>query len=103
MKVDADGDLFHDGQPVCGAGVSADFNNTVVFDAVRLSRHRLLGGLQFRFQMVRVGLHIAYEIGDPVQGNAPEDQNQPNVFDANGDMPALKSQYTLAFDLGAQF
>jgi hypothetical protein len=101
LKNNEGGDPFFDGQPVCNGGVSADFNNTVVFDAVRLSRHRLIGGLQFRFQMVKFGAQLVYELGDPAEVNAPEaraDGTTPaNVFDG------LKSQYTLAFDIGAQF
>jgi hypothetical protein len=62
-----------DGQPVC-TGSSADFNNNVVFDKIRLVRHRLHGGLQFRYQMVVVGFHM---LGDVIP---PEDANEDGEF-----------------------
>jgi hypothetical protein len=92
---------FYDGQPVCEGGVSADFNNTVVFDQVRLDRHRLNFGLQLRFQMVKFGAHFLFDLASPADVNAPETPAggpaPVNVFDG------VDKQWTLAFDLGAQF
>lgn len=92
---------FYDGQPVCGAGSSADFNNTVVFDAARLERHRLNFGLQLRFQMVKFSGHFLFDLASPADVNKPEaraDGTTPeNVYDGVG------KQWTLAFDIGAQF
>lgn len=109
-KNGSNGQPFYDGQPVCATGSSADFNNTVVFDQVRLERHRLNFGLQFRFQMVKFSGHFIKEVGDPIELNKPEPPNdaqgnpRPNVFgpDANGGNE-LKQQWTIAFDIGAQF
>lgn len=100
-KKDQSGSPFYDGQPVCGAGSSADFNNTVVFDAVRLSRHRLNFGLQFRFQMVKFSAHFLTDLSSPADANKPEK-------DGNGVTPENKfegvsKQWTLGFDLGSQF
>lgn len=100
-KKDQNDSPFYDGQPVCQNGSAADFNNTVVFDAVRLSRHRLNFGLQLRFQMIKFGSHILFDLSSPADANKPEKDgsgNTPvNVFDGVG------KQWTLAFDLGAQF
>lgn len=91
--------LPYDGQPVCSGGSQADFNNTVVFDAVRMTRHRLHFGAQLRFQMVKFGAHF---ITDVV---SPEDANQGEAYEIDGEnkFAGLGQQWTLAFDLGAVF
>ncbi|KYF97805.1 hypothetical protein BE20_37245 [Sorangium cellulosum] len=91
--------LPHDGQPVCDGGSQADFNNTVVFDAVRMTRHRLHFGAQLRFQMVKLGAHFVTDVV------SPEDANQGSKHEINGEnkFAGLGSQWTLALDLGAVF
>jgi hypothetical protein len=84
----------YDGQPVCGAGTSADFNNTVVFDAVRLQRHRLNFGAQLRFQMIKFGAHFITDLTSAEEANPDEQINGVNKFEGVG------KQWTLAFDLG---
>ncbi|AKT42285.1 hypothetical protein [Chondromyces crocatus] len=89
----------YDGQPVCGAGSSADFNNTVVFDAVRLTRHRLNFGAQLRFQMVKFGVHFITDL------TSAEDANQGQDYEIDGvnKFAGVGRQWTLALDLGAVF
>ncbi|EYF01729.1 Hypothetical protein CAP_7795 [Chondromyces apiculatus DSM 436] len=89
----------YDGQPVCGAGSSADFNNTVVFDAVRLTRHRLNFGAQLRFQMVKFGMHFITDL------TSAEDANQGQDYEIDGanKFAGVGRQWTLALDLGAVF
>jgi len=100
---------YRDGQPVCGAGVgtSADFNNTAVFDPVRMTRHRIDAGLQFRFQMVRIGAHFVTDVIDPAEANTDEgsmilrpDPNNPGQTISENKFQGLPKQYTLAFDVG---
>jgi hypothetical protein len=98
---------YRDGQPVCGAGTSADFNNTAVFDPVRMTRHRIDAGLQFRFQMVRIGGHFVTDIIDPVKANQDDgsfvdlrDPNNPGQTIRENKFEGLPKQYTLAFDVG---
>jgi hypothetical protein len=98
-----------DGQPVCGAGTSADFNNTAVFDAARLTRHRLNFGVQLRFQMVKLSAHFITDLVSPEDANQGADYESPTI-DPNDDPGAtvndyagVSKQWTLAFDLGAQF
>jgi hypothetical protein len=98
-----------DGQPVCAHGSSADFNNTAVFNPVRLSRHRALGGLQLRFQMVRLGAHFVMDV------MAPEDANKGADYEIKKPNPAggadltenvfkgVGKQWTVGVDLGAIF
>jgi hypothetical protein len=95
---------FYDGQPVCGAGSNADFNNTVVFNAARLERHRLNFGLQLRFQMVKFSGHFLFDLASPADTNpetikapTPEEPNPAKIYEGVG------KQWTLAFDIGAQF
>ena len=96
---------YADGQPVCGAGTSADFNNTAVFDPVRMQRHRIDAGLQFRFQMVRIGAHFVTDVVDPEAANKdamitrPDPVNPTNLVTENK-FEGLPKQYTLAFDVG---
>jgi hypothetical protein len=109
------GNNQYDGQPVCGvAQGSADFNNTVVFDPVRLTRHRLNFGMQLRFQMVKFGAHFITDLVSPEDANKGADYESPDPSapDANGDgipdtnvndFKGVKKQWTLAFDLGAVF
>lgn len=91
--------LPHDGQPVCDGGSQADFNNTVVFDAVRMNRHRLHFGAQLRFQMVKLGAHFITDIVSPEDAN----QGAANEIDGENKFAGLGSQWTLGIDLGAMF
>lgn len=79
-KVDTNGEPYHDGQPVCGNAPanSADFNNNVVFSAVRMNRHRLGGGLNLRFQMVQLGLHFISDVVDVKDANKDQVCSQPD-------------------------
>jgi len=95
---------YRDGQPVCNGGTSADFNNTAVFDPVRMTRHRIDAGFQLRFQMVRLGFHFVTDVVDPVEANKDATVQDPsNPTDPNATVnkfDGLPKQYTLAFDFG---
>ncbi|MEM1029261.1 MAG: hypothetical protein AAGN82_02875 [Myxococcota bacterium] len=109
-----------DGQPVC-SGSSADFNNNVVFDRVRLARHRINFGSTLRYQMLQFGFHVATDVvrpgavndGDTVVEDAldPDDPSGNTTFRLNkleddprteGD-DAVKNQWTFGFEVGAAF
>jgi hypothetical protein len=98
------GKQYNDGQPVCTSGTSADFNNTAVFDPVRMQRHRIAAGLQFRFQMVRIGAHFVTDVVDPAAANEEETAPTPDPNDDPGatvnKFEGMQKQYTLAFDVG---
>lgn len=94
---------YHDGQPVCSTGTSADFNNTAVFNPVRMTRHRIDAGLQLRFQMVRIGAHFVTDVVDPEQANKDdasfaEDPTQGNT--RVNKFQGVPKQHTIAFDIG---
>lgn len=91
---------YRDGQPVCGNGSSADFNNTVVFDAVRLQRHRIAAGLQFRFQMVRVGAHFATDVVEAANANKDKVWRDATTGAETNKFEGIPKQYTLGFDFG---
>lgn len=95
-----------DGQPTCPSGSSADFNNTAVFDAVRLTRHRLNFGVQLRFQMVKLGVQFLTDLVDPADANKGADYESPdpeNPTQMINDFEGVKKQWTLSIDLGAVF
>jgi hypothetical protein len=106
-----------DGQPVC-RGSSADFNNNVVFNNIRLTRHRINFGFDFRFQMVYFGVNVLTDLVPVAKANTgtveTPDKNDPsgqkkltvNPFEQNpnsNDPDAVKSQWTVAVELGAAF
>jgi len=83
------------GQPVCKGGSPLDFNNNVVFKPARLERHRLIFGLNYRYEMVMLGGQFLIDAVPPADA-----QNDA------ADKTALKDeerQYTLSFELGAMF
>jgi hypothetical protein len=99
-----------DGQSVCshGSGASADFNNTTVFNPVRLTRHRLNFGLQWRFQMVKFGAHFITDVIGVSEANQGA-QYEIKTVHPDGSTTSVnkfdgvQKQWTLAFDLGAVF
>ena len=83
------------GQPVCKGGSPLDFNNNVVFKPARLERHRLIFGLNYRYEMVMLGGQFLIDAVPPADA-----QNDAADKDAlNGE----DRQYTLSFELGAMF
>lgn len=102
---------YRDGTPVCSHGSGDDFNNTGVFNPVRLTRHRLNFGLQFRFQMVKFAAHFVTDLASPEDANqgADYDVKTPVLNDPNGAVTVenafkgVGKQWTLGFDLGTIF
>ncbi len=107
-----------DGQPVC-KGSSADFNNNVVFNNIRLDRHRINFGADLRFQMVFVGVNVLTDLISPAKANKNLDnsftpdandpsgtkqlQGNPLGPDPNTGKDEVKGQWTVAVELGAAF
>lgn len=128
LQTPHDGKGGFDGQPACGSAAandasSADFNNNVVFDNIRLFRHRITFGMGLRFQMMNLGLHFVTDAVSPVKAN-PGDRDTITYeaidpTDPSGrtrtplhrlkDDPRtagndeVKRQWTIAVELGAQF
>ena len=106
----------YDGQPVC-SGSSADFNNNVVFDNVRLQRHRITFGVQLQYQMVHFGFSALTDLMAPDAVNTDE-VNVVDPKDPSGNTtmtvkkfgedprtgdPAVAKQWTISWELGAAF
>lgn len=102
-----DGSPIHDGQPVClNGGTAADFNNNVVFDPVRLFRHRINFGIQLRASLVRFGAHFITDLVDIPQAQFEHNSTTEYVDDNGATRSRFENvgkQWTLAFDLGALF
>ena len=84
----------YNGQPVCDGGSAADFNNTFVFDSARITRHRIVAGLNYRYEMLWVAGQF---ITDAVN---PDDANSGNMAVA---LEGTPKQWTMAFEAGVAF
>lgn len=85
----------YDGSPVCVGGQPYDFNNNVVFDNVRLRRHRLLAGMNYRYEMVMVGAQFIMDLVPPADAQTNEEDKR--------DLEGEDSQYSFVFELGGMF
>jgi len=84
----------YDGQQVCRGGSPRDFNNNIVFEAVRVRRQRLLFGLNYRYEMVMAGAQVITDLLSPSDANSGANKT------------ALKGedrQWTVVLELGAMF
>jgi hypothetical protein len=94
-KVNGDGEPLYDGSPVCAGGQPYDFNNNVVFDPVRLRRHRLLAGVNYRYEMVMVGAQFIMDLVPPVDAQIFDDEKAA--------LEGEDRQYSFVFELGGMF
>jgi hypothetical protein len=107
---------YRDGTPVCSAkGSGDDFNNTGVFNAVRLTRHRIDFGMQFRVQMVKLGVHFVTDLTSPeaanqgeghlvIPGTGLKPHNAAETAAATeNEFAGVAKQWTLGIDLGTMF
>jgi hypothetical protein len=90
----------NDGQPVCNGGSSLDFNNNRVFNNVRLTRQRIILGLNYRYEMVFVGAQFMTDLVDPKSAGSffVSDSNRDNAK-----LDGEKRQVTGVFEVGALF
>jgi hypothetical protein len=105
---------YRDGTPVCAHGTGDDFNNTGVFNPVRLTKHRIDFGMQLRFQMVKLGVHAITDLVNPEDANKgkdydvstpilkPADPKNPGTTTEN-EFKGVAKQWTIAVDLGTVF
>jgi hypothetical protein len=104
-----------DGQPVCAGGQPTDFNNNVVFSDVRLQRHRMIFGADYRYEFLSFGVQFITDIVDPSAAQSGDDTTTVvYVRDSNNrvverrmtDKEILEGsprQWSLVFQAGAQF
>jgi hypothetical protein len=92
----------YNGQPICGArgptdtsvGSPADLNNTKVFQHTRITRHRLVAGVAYRYEMIVVGAQFITDLVDPGSANSNEEAQA---------LSGTPRQNTIALQLGAAF
>jgi hypothetical protein len=88
----------YDGQPICtaaGNNAHIDFNNNAVFNNVRLERHRLLVGANYRYEMVMVGAEFITDLTSPADAQS-NDKDKADLKDED-------RQWTIGIELGAAF
>jgi len=93
-----------DGSPVCNGGSGADFANGASFGEAEIWRHRLLLGLSYRKELLRVGAELITDL-------VTADDAQPDAAvatalrcDASGnDCHASPRQWTVVVQVGAAF
>jgi hypothetical protein len=80
------------GQPICSGGSSEDLNNTRVLSKARITRHRIVAGVSYRYEMLLMGAQLATDLVDPeaASGSAPPGSSAPR-------------QSTVAVQLGVAF
>jgi hypothetical protein len=83
------------GQPVCNGGSPLDFNNNVVFQAARLERHRIIFGLNYRYEMVMLGGQFLIDAVPPADAQTKAQDK--------ADLKGEDRQWTMSFELGAMF
>ena len=83
----------YSGRPVCknGPGSDSDFNNTVAFDPVRLSRQRVMGGINYRWEMISVAVQYMTDVV------------KPSSMNKNSSLEDVPLQYTISGHLGVIF
>ena len=86
---------IYDGQPVCSKGGSPlAFNNTLVFDKVRVTRRRFIIGLNYRYEVLWVGGQFMTDMGNPEDAGGRDNATK---------LQGVPRQTTLVFELGALF
>ena len=66
-----------------------------MFDPVRLRRHRLLAGLNYRYEMVMVGGQLIMDLVPPADAQINDE--------TKADLEGEDRQYSFVFELGAMF
>jgi len=96
-KTTPSGEPYYDGQPICTSGPNGhlDFNNNAVFEPVRLERHRLLVGFNYRYEMVLTGAQLATDLVAPADAQSSDEDSE--------DLEDEDRQWSLMFQLGAAF
>jgi hypothetical protein len=105
-NTDAEAPVPNDGQPVCNGGSPLDFNNNTVFQNARLERHRLILGVNYRYEMVMLGGQFLIDAVPPADAQNDDGPCTRVGSECLTDSQVLKDearQFTLSFELGAMF
>lgn len=93
-----------DGTPVCRDGSAADFANGVSFGEADVLRHRLLLGLSYRKELLRLGTELITDLVPPE--DAQSSSGVAAALRCNGSGSECRSsprQWTLVLQVGAAF
>jgi hypothetical protein len=85
---------FYDGQPNCKGGSPLDFNNTFTFENVRLTRQRLIVGINYRYEMVYLGFQYMTDVSNPADAGGRDNAKK---------LDGVPKQSTMVIELGALF
>lgn len=104
-SVDNGSDQTFDGQPICRGGSSLDFNNNVVFEQANLERQRVLFGLNYRYEVVSLGLQVLTDLIDPAnaQNSSKDKTDLADCSDSGETCDPMPRQWQLGIELGAHF
>ncbi len=94
-NTDPNGSQPDNGQPVCKGGSPLDFNNNAVFNNARLERHRMIFGVNYRYEMISVGGQFLIDALPPA--DAQNDDADSKTLEGED------RQYTISLELGAMF
>jgi hypothetical protein len=94
-----------DGQPVCRGGSSLDYNNNAVFSQANLERQRFLFGLNYRYEVVSLGVQYLTDLVDPASAQNSEQDKRDLAVCSDGDVncESMPRQWQLGIEIGAHF
>jgi hypothetical protein len=89
----------YNGQPACGSGNNTDgspddLNNTKIFAKTRITRHRLVAGVSWRYEMVTIGGQFITDLIDPGSANSGDEASA---------LATVGRQNTIAIQIGTAF
>jgi hypothetical protein len=93
-----------DGTPVCRDGSRADFANGASFGGADVLRHRLLLGLSYRKELLRLGAELITDLVHPEDAQSSSSVAAALRCDSSGDQcRSSPRQWTVVVQVGAAF
>jgi hypothetical protein len=100
----SEGSGAFDGAPVCSEGSGADFANAGSFGEAEIFRHRVLIGLSYRKELLRLGAELITDLLPPDAAQTDSDVAQSlSCEGAEGECRPSPRQVTLVLQVGAVF
>ena len=89
---------------MCRDGSSADFANSVAFGDAEVLRHRVLLGLSYRRELLRLGAELITDLVHPDDAQSDAGVAKALRCDSSGaECRSSPRQWTLAIQVGAAF
>lgn len=93
-----------DGSPVCSSGSGADFANVADFGAANVARHRLLLGVGYRRDLLKLGAEVLTDIVPPADAQSDDETEAALRCDgAAASCTSAPRQWTVVLRVGAAF